>query len=154
MSTATDASQVPPTRDFGAAWASYALYAIGALMWWPALIGLVICYVKRGDERSGFIDSHYRWLISTFWLSLLGYIVFMAAILAGVWPIVRDVFRAVIEHGEWDAGSSIHIDFGAILTSVGGATVGGLGIVFVWCWYCYRVIRGALRLHGANPTPA
>lgn len=153
MSTAVDAP-VPPTRDFGAAWTAYALYAVGALLWWPAAIGLVICYVKRGDERSGFIDSHYRWLIRTFWLSLLGYVVFVAVVLIGIWPIVRDVIRTVIENqGAWDAGSSLHIDFSAILTSVGGATVGALGILFVWCWYCYRVIRGALRLHGANPTP-
>jgi uncharacterized membrane protein len=154
MSTTADTARVPPSREFGAVWVSYALFGVGAFLWWPELIGLVVCYAKRGDDQSGFIDSHYRWLIATFWLSLLGYLLSLALILAGLWPIVRDVLRTVAERGtDWDPSNTIHIDWSAILTTIGGATIGGLGMLFVWCWYVYRVIRGALRLHAARPAP-
>ena len=28
-------------------------------------------YVKRGDARGTWVDSHYRWQIRTFWFALL-----------------------------------------------------------------------------------
>src|SRR5689334_17181301 len=35
------------------------------------LIGLILAYVKQGDAAGTWLQSHYRWLIRTFWFSVL-----------------------------------------------------------------------------------
>ena len=35
------------------------------------IIALIIAYVKRGEAQGTWLASHYRWLIRTFWFSLL-----------------------------------------------------------------------------------
>lgn len=45
---------------------------IGAfLTGWPSLIAVVLNYLKRGDVRGTWLDSHFRWQIRTFWFGLL-----------------------------------------------------------------------------------
>ena len=56
-----------------------ALSAIGAsafivtafLTGWPSIIAVILNYVKRGDARGTFLDSHFGWQIRTFWWSVL-----------------------------------------------------------------------------------
>jgi uncharacterized membrane protein len=82
---------IPPTPSpadapaSGAALLAYALMAIGAvvalissgfpavapLMGLAGIAGVVVCYVKRSDARGTWVWSHFRWLIGTFWYSLL-----------------------------------------------------------------------------------
>lgn len=38
---------------------------------WPSLIAVVLSYVKRGEARGTFLESHFRWQIRTFWFALL-----------------------------------------------------------------------------------
>jgi uncharacterized membrane protein len=69
----------------------------------PSIIAVVINYVKRGEARGTFLESHFRWQIRTFWFALLwcligtmlfatfvgiplALVVFFAA---GVWAIYR-----------------------------------------------------------------
>jgi uncharacterized membrane protein len=35
------------------------------------IIGVILAYVKRGEAAGSWLASHYRWLIRTFWFSLL-----------------------------------------------------------------------------------
>jgi uncharacterized membrane protein len=45
---------------------------IGAfLTGWPSLIGVILNYVKRGDARGSWLESHFRWQIRTFWFGVL-----------------------------------------------------------------------------------
>jgi uncharacterized membrane protein len=45
---------------------------IGAfLLGWPSLIAVILNYVKRGDVRGTWLESHFRWQIRTFWYGLL-----------------------------------------------------------------------------------
>ena len=45
---------------------------IGAfLTGWPSLIAVILNYVKRGDVRGTWLESHFRWQIRTFWYGLL-----------------------------------------------------------------------------------
>jgi len=54
------------TGIFGAA------TVIGAfLTGWPSIIAIVLNYVKRGDVRGTWLESHFRWQIRTFWYGLL-----------------------------------------------------------------------------------
>ena len=83
MSTQTttlepDASLVTLTH------ATYALHALGLangafgastvigafVFGWPSIIAVIINYVKRGDARGTWLESHFRWQIRTFWIAL------------------------------------------------------------------------------------
>ena len=67
----------------------YALHAVGLalgafgaatvvgsfLLGWPSIIAVIINYVKRGDVRGTWLESHFTWQIRTFWFALLWVIV-------------------------------------------------------------------------------
>jgi uncharacterized membrane protein len=40
------------------------------LFGWPSIIAVVLSYVFRGDARGTWLESHFRWAISTFWWAL------------------------------------------------------------------------------------
>jgi uncharacterized membrane protein len=155
FTTATAPAAVPPTREFTTAWIAYFLLAISTLLWWPALVALVINYSKRGGAEAGFIDSHHRWMIRTFWYSQLAWTFCFVLIVLGAWPIVSDVVRQAIATGTWDneANFSINIDWSSIFTTVGAAMAGGFGMLVVWLWYVYRIARGMIALADARPLP-
>jgi uncharacterized membrane protein len=138
-----EASPVPPTRDFTLLGVAYGLFALGLLMVWPAAIGLVIAYAKRGDTAQSFIGSHYRWLINTFWLWTVGFLVGIGAIVATALPAAIEIGRTAHSTGDVNIPWSL----------LSGAAFGGLIITAVWCWVLYRLIRGTLRLADARPVP-
>ncbi|HEY9396755.1 MAG TPA: hypothetical protein VIQ28_03930 [Burkholderiales bacterium] len=37
----------------------------------PSIAAVILNYVKRGDARGTWAESHYRWQIRTFWYALL-----------------------------------------------------------------------------------
>jgi uncharacterized membrane protein len=41
----------------------------------PSIAAVVLNYVKRGDARGTWAESHYRWQIRTFWFALLWFCV-------------------------------------------------------------------------------
>jgi len=41
----------------------------------PSIAAVVLNYVKRGDARGTWVESHYRWQIRTFWFALLWFCV-------------------------------------------------------------------------------
>ena len=69
----------------------------------PSIIAVVINYVKRGEARGTFLESHFRWQIRTFWFALfwcvIGTVLFATLVgiplavavflAAGVWAIYR-----------------------------------------------------------------
>ena len=71
----------------------------------PSIVAVVLNYVKRGEARGTFLESHFRWQIRTFWFTLLWcaiggalFATIIGAILAiplfvvvGVWVIYRVV---------------------------------------------------------------
>ena len=40
------------------------------LFGWPSIIAVIINYVKRGDVRGTWLESHFTWQIRTFWFAL------------------------------------------------------------------------------------
>jgi uncharacterized membrane protein len=45
---------------------------VGAfLTGWPSIIAVILNYVKRGEARATWLESHFRWQIRTFWFGLL-----------------------------------------------------------------------------------
>ena len=88
---------------------TYALHALGLaigafgassvigtfLFGWPSIIAVIINYVKRGDARGTWLESHFSWQIRTFWWAVLWAVVIsivsfpLAFLLIGcvTWPI-------------------------------------------------------------------
>ena len=64
---------------------TYALHALGLaigafgastvvgtfIFGWPSIIAVIINYVKRGDARGTWLESHFTWQIRTFWYAVL-----------------------------------------------------------------------------------
>jgi uncharacterized membrane protein len=51
---------------------STAATVVGAFLFgWPSIVAVILNYVKRGEARGTWLDSHFRWQIRTFWFGLL-----------------------------------------------------------------------------------
>ena len=78
----------------------YALYLASLVFGVTSLIGVIVAYVSR-DEASPGLQSHYQFLIRTFWISILfglislalvfALIGFLTGLLTAVWFIMRCV---------------------------------------------------------------
>jgi uncharacterized membrane protein len=63
---------------------TYALHAVGLaigafgastvigsfIFGWPSIIAVIINYVRRGDARGTWLESHFAWQIRTFWIAV------------------------------------------------------------------------------------
>lgn len=127
------ASEAPVT----AALLAYALFGVGALaglvssgfpviaplMGVIGIAGVIVAYVKRDDARGTWVASHFRWLIRTFWYSLLwGAIGGIVFVLFFIVFLLGPVLAVAI----WGAAS---------------------------IWVLYRVIRGYLLFNDNRPVP-
>lgn len=78
----------------------YVLYLASFVIGITGLIGLVMAYVNRSKSEA-WIESHYTWLIRTFWIALLGGFISLVLMLVAIgvvlmmaiaiWVIVRCV---------------------------------------------------------------
>jgi uncharacterized membrane protein len=50
---------------------SPALIVTAFLTGWPSIIAVIINYVKRGDVRGTWLESHFSWQLRTFWYAVL-----------------------------------------------------------------------------------
>ena len=89
--------------------ATSAFIVTGFLFGLPSIVAVIINYVKRGDVRGTFLESHFRWQIRTFWFALLwivlafllslplmvvlvGFVtLWIAAVAIGLWVLYRVV---------------------------------------------------------------
>jgi len=78
----------------------YILYLAGLVIGISGLVGLVMAYINQG-KSGGFVESHYTWLIRTFWIGLLYFAIsavcallvigFVMMFATAVWLIARCV---------------------------------------------------------------
>ena len=54
----------------------------------PSIVAVILNYVKRGDARGTWVDSHYRWQISTFWFALLWALIGWALVFTFIGAVV------------------------------------------------------------------
>lgn len=47
----------------------------------PSIAAVILNYVKRGDARGTWLETHYRWQIRTFWFALLWLLIAILLIL-------------------------------------------------------------------------
>ena len=81
---------------------------VGAFIFgWPSIVAVIINYVKRGDARGTWLESHFTWQIRTFWyaalwaavvfiiglpltLVIVGFAIWAVGLFAlGIWAIYR-----------------------------------------------------------------
>lgn len=147
-------AEQPSNAEYSVAWIAYALMATGALGFvLGPLAAVILSYVRRDSAEAGFIASHHRWLIRTFWWTLLGYLLCLLVILAGLWPILGQIVGEAMRAGSGATEFSFGFAWEALFATVGGAMIGGLGIVAVWIWNIYRIVRGAFLLGDRRPAP-
>jgi uncharacterized membrane protein len=91
----------------------YALHALGLvigafgaasvlgsfLFGWPSIIAVIINYVKRGEVRGSWLESHFNWQIRTFWFALLW------AVIVAI--VSLPLTLVVIGFGTWVLGMGI-----------------------------------------------
>jgi uncharacterized membrane protein len=78
----------------------YILYLVSFVVGITLLVGVIMAYINRG-QAAGWAESHYTFLIRTFWIGLLFGIIsvvlvfviigFVTAFLTAVWVIIRCV---------------------------------------------------------------
>lgn len=87
------------TNDLMPAKIIYGLYAVGYLVALTTLVGVVYAYLSRG--KNAVLDTHLRFQIRTFWISLLLAVIGMVTMMVGisflvwaflaVWGLIRVV---------------------------------------------------------------
>ena len=51
---------------------AYVTYALGLLILFTPVIGVILAFIKRDEAQDSIYASHIDWLIKTFWVSLIG----------------------------------------------------------------------------------
>ena len=136
--SSSGAASAPGNPPVSATLLAYALFGVGAvaalisaggivvgapLMGLLGIIGVIVCYVKRDDAQGTWVASHLRWLIRTFWYSLLW---------GAIGGIVFVLFFIVF-----------------LLGPVLAMAIWAVASV----WVLYRVIRGYLLFSESKPIP-
>ena len=127
----SDYSTYSATEDRTMPAVVYGLYFLGfATAGLTAIAGLVIAYAQRGVAATGMAQSHYTYLIRTFWLGL-------------VWMIAAGVLMGV----------GIPLSF--ILIGIPMLILAKLMFVLGGIWYAIRLVVGVIYLSRgeAHPRP-
>ena len=88
----------------------YILYLAGLVIGITGIVGIVLAYISRG-KAGGFVESHYTFLIRTFWIGLLYALIsavlmfviigFLLMFAAAVWFIARCILGLqALQRGE------------------------------------------------------
>ena len=82
---------------------SSAFIVTAFLTGWPSIFAVILTYLKRSDASNTYLESHYQWLLSTFWWSFVWICVsgvlsatfigipfaFLLLIIIGLWVLYR-----------------------------------------------------------------
>lgn len=82
----------------------------------PSIVAVIMNYVRQGDVRGTYLESHFRWQIRTFWFAFL-------------WFVVAGIVSAPL----------------VLMLGLGIFTF-FLAALIVAAWIVYRVVRGWLAL--------
>ena len=100
--TATNVVNTPNSDVKNYVFIAYVTYAVGLLILFTPVVGVIMAYVKRDEAQGTIYASHIDYLIKTFWVSLVGTVLgtFTTLILIG-WLIllvtaIWFIYRVVI----------------------------------------------------------
>jgi uncharacterized membrane protein len=104
------------------------LYIAGYFTVFSAVVGVVLAYIWRCEDNAAWEDTHYLYLIRTFWMAVFGLGGGIVALIAGV---------------------LFGLDSGSDLTP-GGIVAVGAGIVLLFALIVLLAVRCALSLVNAQ----
>lgn len=111
---------------------TYGLYAVSfftaGLTW---IIPIVMNYIKRGEARGTWLESHFDWQIKTFWYGLFFGTI---AVILLVMGFGGAFFGTMANSNAVASGSGLMMLLGFL---IGGATI---------LWHIYRLVRGWIAL--------
>ena len=100
--TAANVVNTPSSDVKNYVFIAYVTYAVGLLILFTPVVGVIMAYVKRDEAQGSIYASHIDYLIKTFWVSLVGTVLgtFTTLILIG-WLIllvtaIWFIYRVVI----------------------------------------------------------
>src|SRR5262245_7380881 len=84
---------------------TYALHALGLaigafgastvvgsfIFGWPSIIAVIVNYVQRGQARGTWLESHFAWQITTFWIAV-GLSILIAGVSAALMLVIVGFF--------------------------------------------------------------
>ena len=125
----SDSTTVIPAESRTMPAVVYALYLIGLTHGLTVLIGLVIAYANR-DAATPKMQSHYTFMIRTFWLSI-GWFLIGAALMG------------------------VGIPFSLVLVGIPLVALGVTIFASIWIWFAVRCVVGVIHLarDEAYPRP-
>jgi uncharacterized membrane protein len=74
---------------------TYILFGLSLINGLTAVAGVIIAHIKVNETTDHFVESHYRWLIRTFWLGLVG------AIIGGILTVIFIGFLILVAVFLW-----------------------------------------------------
>ncbi len=103
----------------------YVLYAPFPLVWFAPILGVAANYITRRKAYQPLYASHYRWQMRTFWFMSMWMMLALPISLIYA-HILGYTLLSPIEYQE--------------------SLIGWLPVIFVLCWYYYRMIVGVYGL--------
>ena len=104
---ATEASSSPIKKSSGGTdlrqytMIIYILYIAAILVGITSIVGVIMAYIKRADFAGSEYEDHITYLIRTFWISLIGYLIgiilmfigigLFIIIAVGIWFLYRSI---------------------------------------------------------------
>jgi len=109
----------------------------------PSIVAVVLSYLKRGEAQGSFLESHYRWLIRTFWFAVM-------------WGAIVILVMLVLATASIRLVAFLPAPLQVLLLPIGGIILvaGLLPVLVVGVWLIYRIARGWLALKDGKPLPA
>lgn len=100
-----DATPVPNGFEFNRPTIVSLLYLASCVTGVTLIIGVVLAYVWKGEPHQPWEETHYTYLIRTFWIAVVGTVLGMLTLLIGIgflilpgigiWALVRTVLSLV-----------------------------------------------------------
>lgn len=85
----TKFSQPPVHSNLrSSAMTAYILYAVAFMLVITLIIGIFIAYQKRKEAVDSIYYSHFQYLIKTFWVALLGFVIGGVAMFVGIGGLI------------------------------------------------------------------
>ena len=104
----------------------YVLFLLAFTNGVTGIVGVVLAYIKRGETRGTIWESHFSNVIHLFWIGVVVFALFLAAIAFGAFGIMQ-----ATESGRFP---------GAIFLLPGLWLCG----VAYFVWYIYRLVKGLI----------
>jgi uncharacterized membrane protein len=66
----------------------YVLYAATFLIGISFFVAIILNYAKQEEVQGTFLESHFRWQIRTFWISLLVFVIGLVSSIVGIGVLI------------------------------------------------------------------